>query len=189
MQSKPELRQEILETERLLLKELNQEIIYNLFTYYTDEEIMDFMGLHTENEFELERMKFEGGRTTYRTSFKTFLIVDKVSNKPIGKIGFHNWYIHHFRSEFGYNISDDFFLRKGYMTEAAKALVEYGFRIMGLNRIEAFTATDNIPSRKMLENLGFKQEGVLKEHYFTDNRMQDSVCYALLLKEYNRQEK
>ena len=187
MHSKPELRQTILETERLLLKGLNQEVIYNLFTYYTDEEIMAFMGLHTENELELERIKFEGGRTTYRTSFITFVMVDKISNKAIGKVGFHNWYIHHFRSEFGYNISDDNFLRQGYMTEAVKALVEYGFRTMGLNRMEAFTGTDNIPSRKMLENLGFKQEGILKEHYFIDNRMHDSVCYALLLKEYNRQ--
>ncbi|HXS37706.1 MAG TPA: GNAT family protein [Flavipsychrobacter sp.] len=186
MSDKPTLKQTILETERLFLRELNWEIMYNLFTYYTDDEIVALMGLNSENELELERMKFDQGMTTYRMTFKTFLMVDKASGKIIGRTGFHNWYPQHFRSEMGYYITDDRYLNKGLMTEANKALIQYGFEEMDLNRIEAFTSPNNEPSKKILTKLGFKKEGILREHFFKDNRMEDSICFALLRKEYHK---
>lgn len=186
MAPKPNLKQIILETERLFLREVNPEIIYNLFNYYTDEEICDFLGLKSENELEIERKKFEEGLTTYNITFKNFLLADKVTNRIIGKTGFHTWYVHHYRAEIGYSITDDRFLAKGYMTEANRALMKYGFEILGLNRIEAYIGEGNVASLSMIKTLGFTREGVLREHYFKDNRLQDSICFSLLLKEYNR---
>ncbi len=185
MPARPTLNPIILEAERLFLKEINPDIIYNLFTFYTDEEISQFMGLKSENEMEIERIKFEGGRTTYRTSFKTFLLVDKESGKIIGRAGFHNWYAQHFRSEMGYDMDEEY-RNKGLMTEAIKTLIQYGFDKMDLNRIEAFTSPNNEASKKLLTKLGFKAEGILKEHFFKDNRLEDSVCFAILKSEYHK---
>jgi [ribosomal protein S5]-alanine N-acetyltransferase len=181
---KGNFNQIIIETDRLLLKELNPEIIYNIFTFYTDEEIMEMMGLTSEMELEKERLKFEGGYTTFKTSAKLFLIADKHTDRIIGRTGFHTWYIHHYRAEMGYSITDERYLGQGYMTEANRAVVRFGFEEMGLNRIEAFTAPDNVASMKLLRGLGFREEGLLREHYFKDNRMQDSCCFGLLRKEY-----
>jgi ribosomal-protein-alanine N-acetyltransferase len=184
MQDKPDFKQIILETDRLILKELNPEIIYNLFTFFNDEEIKNYMGLRSENELELERMRFEQGNATFNISFKTFLLIDKATGTVVGRTGFHNWYAHHFRAEIGYTITDENFLQKGYMTEANKAVVEYGFEHMDLNRIEAFIAAYNTPSLKILLRLGFKKEGTLRQHYFVNNKIEDSDCYGLLKKEY-----
>jgi [ribosomal protein S5]-alanine N-acetyltransferase len=181
---KDNFNQIILETERLLLKELNPEIIYNLFTFYTDEEIMQFMGLRSESELEAERLKFEGGYTTFKTSSKLFIIEDKQTGGVIGRTGFHTWYIHHFRAEMGYSITDDRYLAKGYMTEANRAAIQFGFEEMDLNRIEAFTSPDNEASVKLLLSLGFKEEGLLRRHYFKDNKMHDSACFGLLRSEF-----
>jgi len=186
MSDKPILNQAILETERLFLKELNPDIIFNLFNFYRDDEIKAFLGLHTENELEIERMRFERGLTTFRISFKNFLLVDKKTKRIIGRTGFHAWYFDHFRAELGYAITDDDFLGQGYMTEANQAVVKYGFEKMDLNRIEAFVAPYNIQSLKILKSLGFKEEGILREHYFTNNRIEDSICFGLLKREYHK---
>ncbi len=180
---KGNFKQIILETDRLLLKEINPEILYNLFTFYSDEEIMAFMGLESETQLELEKLKFEGGYTTHKMSFKKFLVADKASGEVIGHTGFHTWYIHHYRAEMGYAI-DERYRNRGLMTEANSAIIKFGFEQMGLNRIEAFAGPKNVPSIKMLRTLGFTEEGRLREHYFKDNRMEDSVCFGLLRKEY-----
>jgi len=182
---KGNFRQTVLETERLLLKELNPEIMYNLFNFYSDQEIIAFMGLRSENELELEKRKFDEGYTTFNTSFKHFLILDKKTAMVIGKTGFRVWHMHHYRAEIGYAIHDERYLNKGYMTEANRALIKFGFEQMGLNRIEAFAGPGNIPSNRLLETLGFTKEGLLRQHYFKNNRMEDSVCYGLLKEEYD----
>jgi ribosomal-protein-alanine N-acetyltransferase len=182
---KGNFKQAILETDRLLLKELNPDIIYNLFNFYTDQEIVAFLGLRSENELELERRKFDEGYTTFNTSFKHFLMVDKKTGTVIGKTGFRVWHVHHYRAEIGYSITDERYLNKGYMTEANRAIIKFGFEQMGLNRIEAFAGPNNIASLKILRSLGFTEEGKLREHYFKDNRMEDSVCFGLLKREYD----
>jgi ribosomal-protein-alanine N-acetyltransferase len=182
---KGNFKQIVIETDRLLLRELNPEIIYNIFTFYTDEEIMTFLGLTSEIELEQERLKYEGGYTTFKTSSKLFLIADRKTGCVIGRSGFHTWHTHHFRAEIGYSITNEQYLHKGYMTEANRAIIRFGFREMELNRIEAFTSPDNFASIKLLQRLGFKEEGLLREHYFKDNCMHDSLCFGLLRKEYN----
>lgn len=66
------------------------------------------------------------------------------------------------------------------MSEALKCVINYGFKIMKLNRIEAFISPSNLPSIKIIENLGFTREGILKEHYKMKNEILDSVVYSLL---------
>ena len=183
---KGDYKQVVLETERLLLKELNPEIFYNLFNYYSENEIAQFLGLRSEQEMEVERRKFEEGYTTYNISYKAFLLVDKKTGKIIGKSGYHQWYLHHYRAEIGNVITDNQYLRKGYMKEANKAIIDYGFNTMGLNRIEAFVGLNNTASLSLLASLGFQKEGVLREHYFKNNRIEDSVCFGLLKRDWGK---
>jgi [ribosomal protein S5]-alanine N-acetyltransferase len=179
-----DLQQPIIETERLWLKELNPEIMNIVFTSYSDEEIVAFLGLKSENELDIEKINFSQGLSSYRSSFKAFLIVEKSSGQVIGKAGFHNWATQHSRAEVGYAIYDDADKGKGYMTEALAAIIDFGFMHMRLNRIEAFVGTNNEPSLKLLARFGFVREGVLRSHYFKNNRMEDSVCFSLLQSEY-----
>ena len=69
------------------------------------------------------------------------------------------------------------------MSEAI--IVNYGFRNMGLERIEAFVEPNNTPSIKLLKKMSFKKESLLKQHYFYNNRMEDSIVFALLKSDYN----
>ncbi len=180
----PKLSQVTIETPRLILKELNPEVVSTIFNSYPNEQAMEQLGLKTIEEFNIEKNNFHQGLTTYRLSFKKFLIISKETNKVIGKCGFNTWYLQHARAEIGYAMADNTVKNKGFMTEAVKAMIKYGFEEMKLNRIEAFIGTQNVPSLKMIKGLGFTEEGTLRSHYFKNGKMEDSVCFSLLKQEY-----
>ena len=179
-----ELGQAVIETPRLLLREINPHVLKTLFSSYPDEQIMQQLGLVTTEELATERSNFEQGVVTFKTSFKRFVMIEKESGKVVGKCGFHTWYILHSRAEMGYAITDEAMKGLGYMTEAIRALVKYGFEEMKLNRIEAFVGKENVPSLRLVRGMGFTEEGTLRSHYFKNGRMEDSICFSLLKDEY-----
>ena len=182
--AKKTIQQNVLETERLLLKEINRENAKEAMASYADTELMEFFGVTSAEDLAAEKNKHTLGVSTYRMTFKTFVIVEKATGSCIGKCGFHNWYAMHSRSEMGYHLESDDVKRKGFMTEAVGALIKHGFTDMGLNRIEAFVGPDNIPSLKVVRNAGFTEEGRLRQHYNKDGEMQDSLVFGLLRSEY-----
>jgi ribosomal-protein-alanine N-acetyltransferase len=174
----------ILETERLLLKEVNPEILTQLFRYGSDAAIKEFLGITDNEELIKERHNYEAGLATFRITFRNFVIHDKQSGKHIGKIGFHTWYPAHSRAEIGYDISDVSYREKGYMTEAMQAILHHGFTDMGLNRVEALIGMANTPSIKLVTKYGFVKEGLLRQHYCKNGITEDSIMFALLAGEY-----
>lgn len=71
----------------------------------------------------------------------------------------------------------------GYATEAAAAVVPFAFSHFGINKLVAKTSGGNLGSIKVLERLGMKQEGVLREQWFRDGEFRDVVCFGLLARE------
>lgn len=72
----------------------------------------------------------------------------------------------------------------GYGTEAAEALLLFGFRELRLHRISATCDTENRASLKILEKIGMKREGRLREHKRIRGEWRDSYLYAILEEEY-----
>jgi [ribosomal protein S5]-alanine N-acetyltransferase len=83
------------------------------------------------------------------------------------------------RCEIGYLLSRAHW-GQGYMPEALAALIDYGFGALDLHRIEADLHPDNQASATILERLHFRQEGRLRERWFVDGELSDSVIYGLL---------
>jgi ribosomal-protein-alanine N-acetyltransferase len=123
----------ILETERLRLRLLTPDIYNAVFQSYSDEELKVFFGFSTDQELLLEKQKHRAGLTNYKISFRLFHLIEKTSGDVIGACGFHTWYVHHYRAEIGYSIYSDNRKGKGYMKEAIKPIIEYGFNVMELN--------------------------------------------------------
>jgi ribosomal-protein-alanine N-acetyltransferase len=73
---------------------------------------------------------------------------------------------------------------QGYATEAAAALMDYGFHSLGLHRIHADTSTDNRPSCRMMERLGMRREGLLRGAVYEDGTWVDRFVYGLLVDEW-----
>lgn len=73
---------------------------------------------------------------------------------------------------------------RGYATEAAEALMEYGFASLGLHRTYAETSSANLASRRVTERLGMRQEGHLREAIFEDGEWLDMLIYGILADEW-----
>lgn len=72
----------------------------------------------------------------------------------------------------------------GLMPDALKTLLDHAFGPLGLHRIEADVDPRNGASLRILERLGFQREGYLRERYFKDGEIQDSVLLGLLRRDY-----
>jgi RimJ/RimL family protein N-acetyltransferase len=72
----------------------------------------------------------------------------------------------------------------GYATEAARALLQWAFETLDLNRVQAEVDTRNAASARVLEKLGFVREGTLREDCIVNGEVSDSWVYGLLRREW-----
>ncbi len=85
----------------------------------------------------------------------------------------------HKRAELGYWIGVPYW-NHGYATEAAQAVVAFGFQSLGLNRIHATHLTRNPASGKVMLKVGMQQEGLLRKHILKWDKLEDIATYAIL---------
>ena len=85
----------------------------------------------------------------------------------------------HRRAELGYWLGVPFW-GQGYMTEAAGALVEHGFSLLYLHKIEATHMPRNPASGRVMEKIGMTREGLLRGHVLKNGVPEDLVVYGLL---------
>ena len=96
--------------------------------------------------------------------------------------------VHRFTAELGYWLAEPFW-GNGIMTDAVRALSEYAFIELGIQRIFAEPYTTNAASARVLEKSGFTLEGVIKAAVFKDGSMLDQYLYAKLNKNALQQDR
>lgn len=87
------------------------------------------------------------------------------------------------QAELGYWIGRPFW-GQGYCTEAGRAIMQYGFNDLSLNRIQALHFSRNPSSGRVMQKLGMTKEGVLRQHVKKWDTYEDLVVYGLLKKEW-----
>ena len=177
---------EELVTKRLKLRKLSPEVIKYVFENLSTDDLKKFFCFNNEEELNKEKEKLEKGLSTFNRTFLYFQLIDRLSNDVIGWCGYHTWYIDHDRAEIGYVLTNENYKRKGIMSEAIKPIIKYGFHQMKLNRIEALVSPNNIASLNIIKKQNFVQEGYLKQHYKINNKLEDSLFFALLKSEYKK---
>lgn len=100
----------------------------------------------------------------------------------IGAISLHSNKIHQY-AELGYWIGKPYW-NQGYCTEAAKEIVRYGFNIMNLNRIQARHMTKNPASGRVMEKIGMKKEGILRQSLLRFGEFNDYAIWSILRDEF-----
>jgi RimJ/RimL family protein N-acetyltransferase len=108
-----------------------------------------------------------------------FVILPRGSPEVVGQVRLFGWSRAERRAELGY------WLRRaqrgrGYGTDAARLLCRHGFRTMGLHRIEATVVTGNDRSRRVLQKVGFRLEGVRRRAARLSDRWADEWTLGLL---------
>ena len=107
-----------------------------------------------------------------------FAITIKTSSELCGGIGIHSD-ARQPRAEMGYWVGRAFW-GNGYAAEAAQAIVKFGFEIMGLQRIGAMHFPRNAASQRVLEKIGMKREGLLRQYAKKNGRFEDLIVYSAI---------
>jgi ribosomal-protein-alanine N-acetyltransferase len=172
-----------LETERLILRKLRLEDAKDLFEYASDPEITKYVTWepHKSIEDSINLIKFTHERYEKREGI-IWGIVYKENNKVIGTCDISP-VTKHFRAEIAYALSRDYW-GKGLMTEAVKEVIRFGFEKMNLNRIQAMCIPENIDSYRVMEKVGMKYEGVIREYIYIKGKFQDLKLYSIVRREY-----
>lgn len=175
----------VLETERLVLREIRKDDVNMLYQVLGDPEVAKYDYFYPVRKIEevyafIDRYKeeAEAGEEI------TWGVVVKATNELVGTCGLGNFEQGAKRAEIGYCIRRSEW-GKGYGTEASEALVKYGFEVMGLNRIEGLITPGNDASVRVLEKLSFKNEGLLRERDLIKGKLEDGIMMALLKREYD----
>ncbi|MDS0478488.1 GNAT family protein [Natrinema sp. 1APR25-10V2] len=90
------------------------------------------------------------------------------------------------RGDLGYWIATDE-AGQGYATEAARLCLRHAFDERNLRKVVARVFEDNVASMRVLEKLGFREAGRLREHYYVDGRYVDAILYEALCSEFQRE--
>jgi ribosomal-protein-serine acetyltransferase len=88
------------------------------------------------------------------------------------------------KAKIGYFI-DYRFAGKGIVSSAVSSVLRFCFGPLNLNRVELRCATENVPSKRVAERLGFLQEGVLRQEEFLNGVFVDHHIYGMLATDYN----
>ncbi|UEQ75339.1 GNAT family N-acetyltransferase [Chryseobacterium arthrosphaerae] len=167
----------IIETERLILSQLEEKDIPFITEYLQHRIYSDLTSNipypYTENDaifwLKMSKEAFEN-KIGY-----TFGIRNK-EEELIGAIGLHDR--DDDKAELGYWIGIPYW-NKGYVTEAGRAIVDFGFKELGLNKIYATHFFHNPASGKIMEKIGMEKEAVLKQHAKKDEEYFDLAMYSI----------
>ena len=135
-------------------------------------------GMYTLHWWE-QRLRMNLDEAEAGTSVRTFMYLRGGTNEVLGSCNLSNIMRGPFQACFlGYSI-DAAVQGQGLMTEAVRALVQYGFSALNLHRIMANYIPDNTGSGRVLEKAGFHREGLAPEYLQIAGRWQDHVLTAI----------
>lgn len=140
---------------------------YYAWTSRSEAEVRAFVQLFLDQQVQQPRLKYQ------------FAIVLPDEGRLIGNCGIRRQTIDATEADMGYELAPDYWGR-GYATEAARALVAFGFGTLGVHRISAHCIAENTASAHVLEKLGMRREGHLRETAFFKGRWWDTLIYGML---------
>ena len=167
-----------IKTKRLLIREFEFKDWQDVYEYTSDINVMKYIpeGVFTEEDAKEFVNKNKGDKA------EKFPVVLTDEDMLIGHIVFYRYFGEH-TYEIGW-VFNPKYQNRGYASEAAHAILEYGFREENLHRIIATCQPENIPSYRVMEKIGMRREGFFKKCIPKDNEWWDEYYYAILEEEF-----
>jgi RimJ/RimL family protein N-acetyltransferase len=177
-----------LTTERLILREFTGQdwpavlayqsdplyLRYYAWTGRTPEAVQEFVQRFVQNQHQQPRTKFQ------------LAVTLKSGGTLIGNCGIRMVSVDATEGDIGYELAPQHW-GHGYATEAARAILRFGFTQLRVHRIWSYCVAENTGSAHVLEKLGMRLEGRLREKEFYKGCWWDTLMYALLEQEWDRE--
>jgi [ribosomal protein S5]-alanine N-acetyltransferase len=168
-----------LHTDRLVLRQLNNDDLQDFFELRSDTRVMQYIDRPLHKTLEDTQQMLQSIDELYSSGDGiNWGITLKGSPKLIGTIGYYRMTKEYFRVEIGYLLHPDHW-RRGIMMEAIKAVTDYGFTKMKAHTIIADINPNNEASKMILEKAGFVKEAYFKDSYYINGKFEDAAIYTL----------
>jgi len=169
-----------LETKRTVLRQPRRDDVPALFSIFGDPQVVRYWSTTAMRHVaEAEELLREIGDLFRRRSLFQWGIARRDDDRLVGTATLFRLDPVHRRCEIGFALGRDAWGR-GLMTEALTTLFDFAFDSLALRRLEADVDPRNEPCLRLLERLGFRREGLLRERYYVGGEIQDSVLLGLL---------
>lgn len=170
-----------IETEHLILRKFTIEDARDMFNNcVNDDKVARFLSWIPHDSADITKKILTGWIKEYeKPDTYSWCIVLKESSQAVGHIAVNEFSETHERCDIGYYLGRSFWNR-GLMTEALKAVIDFLFFEVGMNRIQAKHDAKNPASGKVMEKAGMKYEGTLKKYKkHKDGTFGSSDIYAI----------
>ena len=173
-------------TERLLLRKVLPDDSEAVFAYASDPGVTSTLSWDTHLSIDDSQAFISGVLEAYdRGNGATWAIVHLADKMMIGTIGFSPAREGQYVAEVGYVLARSHW-RRGLMTEALSAALNFGFRHMGLRRIEAICRADNVASYRVMEKCGMSLDGILRDARYIKGQLMTIRLYSIVRSDYDR---
>jgi [ribosomal protein S5]-alanine N-acetyltransferase len=170
-----------IETQRLVIREFAAEDWPAVYAYTADPAVMAYIpeGVMTAEQTQAFIAIHRGSEAS------AWPVILKEEGRLIGHMVYHPWFAPR-TYEIGWVFHSGYHGR-GYATEAALALLQYGFRELGLHRIIATCQPENPASYRVMEKIGLRREGHFRKCIYRGGETWwDEYFYAILEEEWGR---
>ncbi|PIE52660.1 hypothetical protein CSA37_05360 [Candidatus Fermentibacteria bacterium] len=171
-------------TERLVLRQVSSKDSHGIFRCFSNMETMRFMGTPLDSPKLVKGIVDEYSNGFQNGCSLIWTLEKKKTGEFAGTAGFERFSFMDHTAELGFTLLHEE-QGKGLMTEAVKAISEYGFNKLVVNRIQACILPGNTPAVKLVERIGFTLEGRLRESVVFQNSFHDQLIYAMLAEDWN----
>jgi UDP-4-amino-4,6-dideoxy-N-acetyl-beta-L-altrosamine N-acetyltransferase len=153
------------------------------------------------NDQEVSNMLFDRGRFTIAKqkawfdkikkdkSRKQFIIIENKTKKPIGAINLMNIDYKNLHCDWGYYIGETQYRMNGYAIEAVYLILKYAFEKLLLHRVFCQTLEFNKKAISVQKKFGFIIDGVLRQHYKSNDKYINVVVMSILKEEFDKSSK
>jgi [ribosomal protein S5]-alanine N-acetyltransferase len=170
-----------------VLRWLEPRDVDALFEIYSDVEVTRFWSSAAmRRKAEARRLLREIREEHRARRLHEWGVALRDGDRVIGTCTLFNFDAENRRAEVGFALARAWWGR-GLMGEALTLLLDFAFDVLGMRRIEADVDPRNRASLALLERLGFRHEGVLRERWNVGGELQDTAYYGLLAREYRPQ--
>nr|WP_297161719.1 GNAT family protein [uncultured Dysgonomonas sp.] len=174
-----------IESQNLILRQFSYDDNKDMLDYWVSDP--DIQSMYSEpiytTEEEVKELLDKYITSYSQDSYYRWAIIEKSTLICIGQIAFFLVDSKNHFGEIEYCIGSQF-QRKGYASEAVKAILKYGFEKINFHKIQVCHKENNIASQGVIRKAGFKYEGTLRDYFYMNNEYISRLYYSLLKSEW-----
>lgn len=172
------------DTPRLMLRPFRHADAADLFAMYSDPQVFRYIPIGDWKHVDEAHQRIARDANSMAAGESIRLAVERrEDSRVLGEVLLFKIDRDNKRAEIGYALARSAW-GCGYVSEALPPLIDYGFRGMALNRLEAVIDPLNGASAKVVKKFGFRHEGTMREQFIVRGEPADGSVWGLLRREW-----